>query len=213
MKKMFLASEFGYSGDLLKEKSQYLADKPKVAYISNAADLDSDREWMNHNRDMFLKLGFEIINIDLRILKFEKLNEALLSTDAVYMEGGNTFYLLDICNKSGFTYIIKDLIINKDKLYIGTSAGSVIAGPNIEFSKFLDDPSAAPELADFTGLGLVNFEVIPHIGNDDFFKLNENCYNDLFKNLKNYKYPHICLRDNQAVWVENDKFEILNYEF
>jgi len=209
MSKLFLASEFGYSGDLLKRRLKRFPKNPKVAYIANAADLEEDHTWMNHNRGKFKDLGFEIANIDLCTLQNEALREKLEQMDAIYVEGGNTFYLLDICNKSGFTKIVKELVDKKDKLYIGTSAGSIIAGPNIESSKYLDDLSVAPKLKNFSGFNLVNFLIIPHIGNGDFYKQFENNYFELFENLKNYEYPHICLRDNQAVWVENNKIEIV----
>ena len=209
MSKLFLASEFGYSGNLLREKLKGFPKNPKVAYIANAADLDDDQIWMTHNREKFIDLGFEIIDVDLRVTQHDNLKEKLEQMDTVYVEGGNTFYLLDISNKSGFTKIIQDLVNKKNKLYIGTSAGSIVAGPNTESTKYLDDLSVVPNFKNFTGFGLVNFVVIPHIGNDDFYRQFEDNYFEMFKNLKMYDYPHICLRDNQAIWAEDNKIEIV----
>lgn len=200
--RLFLTSEFAYSGDYLKQTLPLEEKKHTVAYVANAADLDSDKSWMQHNRDKFLKLGFEIKDIDLKELDHTKLREKLEEVDAIYVEGGNTFYLLHLSNESGFTEIVKDLVINHEKLYIGTSTGSIIAGPNIESTTYIDDLSVVPDLIDYAAFKLVNFVIIPHIGNDEFFKEYEKEYNKLFANLKNYPYPHICLRDNQAVWVE-----------
>ncbi len=69
-----------------------------------------------------------------------------------------------------------DKIISKQvklgKLYIGESAGAIIASPDAEYMRSVNfDPiEKAPELKDCTSLDLVDFYTIPHYGNFPFKK-------------------------------------------
>ena len=180
MKRLLLTSEFAQSGDYLKKVLPSKEQKMSVAYIANAADMDDDKSWMNVNRDKFKELGYHIIDIDLREVQHQELSE-----------------------------MIHELVDTEEILYIGTSAGSIIAGPNIESTKFIDEPEDAPELQNYTSFDLVNFVTVPHVGTGDFYYEYEKGYFELFHNLKHSPYPHICLKDNQAVWVEGNSFKII----
>jgi len=77
--------------------------------------------------------------------------------------------------KSGFDKVLRELAqIERvdlrglsEKVYIGSSAGSIIAGPNIEPIKSFDDPSAA-KLDSYDAIGLVDFVVLPHWGKEKY---------------------------------------------
>ncbi|MEV9642756.1 Type 1 glutamine amidotransferase-like domain-containing protein [Aliarcobacter butzleri] len=88
------------------------------------------------------------------------------------MTGGNTFFLLQELKKTGADKIIIDEI-NKGKLYIGESAGAIVTSANVEYAKRMDDVKKAPNLAEFSGLNLVDFYVIPHYTNFPFEKTVE----------------------------------------
>lgn len=56
--------------------------------------------------------------------------------------------------------------INKWKLYIETSAGSIIVGKDIGYVKYMDDLKEAPQLnGDFSALLVVDFYVVPYVAN------------------------------------------------
>ena len=61
------------------------------------------------------------------------------------------------------------------KLYIGESAGAIIASPDTEYMRSVNfDPiEKAPDLKDCTSLDLVDFYTIPHYGNFPFKKKGE----------------------------------------
>ncbi len=208
MKRLFLTSSLEGSADFLKQVLPLSTKKHSVAYIANAADLEKDISWTQATQDKLKELNFEIVPIDLRQIQYEELLQALSQLDAVYVEGGHNVYLLEISNKSGFTGIARDLVLNHDKLYMGTSAGSILAGPSVESTMILDDPYKT-DLTSYDALGLVEFAVIPHVGGE--FNLSKpKEYLQMYSELANYPYPHICLRDNQAVWVEDDKIQIVS---
>jgi peptidase E len=71
--------------------------------------------------------------------------EQAMEFDAVYFTGGDTGFLLRRLKETGFDEIIKHLVC-VNKVFVGASAGSLIATPNI----------AEPHKKDTAGLCLVN---------------------------------------------------------
>ena len=87
---------------------------------------------------------------------------AIEQTDAIFIGGGNTFRLL----KALEDLDLLDPIRRKVKggaPYIGSSAGSNVAGPTIKTTK--DMPIVQP--CSFDSLGLVPFQISPHFQDPD----------------------------------------------
>jgi len=166
--KLYLTSVASQS---LAEIVPDLPQKPeelKVAFIPTAADTyaKDNRPWFDADRDKFIELGFQIEDFDLKGKSEEEVREALSKSDVIFVSGGNTFYLLEHVKKSGFDKVLRE-ISKSDKIYIGSSAGSIIVGPNIEPIKSFDDPSAA-NLDSYDGFGLVDFVILPHWGREKY---------------------------------------------
>ena len=202
MKKLFLTST-----GLPKETRNYflkLLDKdPKittVAFIPTAADPEEDKWFVNSAIDEILEIGMKIVELDLKKENKESLNSKLANCDVIYVNGGNTFYLMDWVRKSGFDQVITKLI-NEGKIYVGVSAGSIIPGPNIEVAGWWDGDKNIVNLTDFKGLNLVNFAVSPHFVESDR-KL-------LLQMSKKVDYPIAALNNLQAVMIVNEKIEIV----
>jgi dipeptidase E len=91
----------------------------------------------------------------------------------VGVEGGNTFFLLQELKRSGADKLIVEHI-NRGKIYIGASAGSMIVSKDIEYAKYMDDPAVAEDLNnDFSALSIVDFYIVPHYANFPFKKAAE----------------------------------------
>lgn len=121
------------------------------------------------------------------------------------MSGGNTLYLLQQSQKTGFVDVVKDLVLNQGKTYIGTSAGSIIAGKKCP--DYLLNPDETLAIENMNGYGFVNFTVIPHWGSKYFRELYlqgrlEIAYRD-------DQVPFIVLTDTQYVHVVDGKSEII----
>ena len=127
--------------------------------------------------------------------------QQLEEVELIIIGGGNTFQLLDESRKSSFDNWLIDNIASK--VYMGTSAGSIIMTPNIGIASVDDGDENTPGITDLTGLKLIDFEVSPHtpeavsvIANRQYSKTTQN---------------KLLLMDNQtAVKIAGDAVEIIS---
>jgi len=169
-----------------------------LAFIPTAADPYQDKWFMQKDLEVLTALGFNINIVDLKkdpaLVKMD-----LVNSQIIYFGGGNTFYLLDWVRKSGVDKYLKDLL-NQNHYYVGASAGSILAGPDIAISGW--DPSWDSNdvrLNDTTGLAIVPFAISPH------FTEKERPV------LENHKtdYQVIPITDNQAVYWNDGFWQII----
>ena len=83
--------------------------------------------------------------------------KAVEETDAIFIGGGNTFRLLKALQDLDLIEAIRRKV-GSGAPYIGSSAGSNVAGPTIKTTK--DMPIVQPR--SFDSLGLVPFQISPH---------------------------------------------------
>jgi dipeptidase E len=83
--------------------------------------------------------------------------KAIRETDAIFIGGGNTFRLLKALQDLEVIDLIRERIANRGA-YIGSSAGSNVAGPTIKTTN--DMPIVQPQ--SFNALRLVPFQLNPH---------------------------------------------------
>jgi dipeptidase E len=88
--------------------------------------------------------------------------KAVAETDAIFIGGGNTFRLLKSLQDSDLIEPIRRRV-RAGAPYIGSSAGSNVAGPTIKTTK--DMPIVQPR--SFDALGLVPFQISPHYQDPD----------------------------------------------
>jgi dipeptidase E len=150
--------------DLLDKKP----DESRVVFVTTAAKPYGDNvPWMHADIESLKALGCNVELIDIQGMNEEGLREKLENCDVIFVSGGNTYFLLDQAVKSGFFKLAKELV-EKGKIYAGTSAGSILATPTIDSAKDADDASVAPDLKDLTGLGFVDFCIIPHYDKKEY---------------------------------------------
>ena len=125
------------------------------------------------------------------------------NNDFIYVSGGNTFYLLQELKRNGLLSLIKQKV-QDGMLYIGESAGAIIACPDISYNQIMDDKTVATELTNYSGMGLVDYYVLPHNGEFPFVETTA-------QTIKVYgeKINLVPLNNSQAVIVENEDFSIL----
>jgi dipeptidase E len=195
---------------LLSNKNEiirkYLPSGKKVGFVPTASELDNDRWYMEKDRKKLIELGYNVIDIEVTYETTEKIKEKINNSDALFIAGGNSFYLLQQLKSKNIVEVINDFV-NSNKLYMGASAGAVIACPTIEVVKELDEPKEAPFLESYTALNLVDFYILPHYNNEKF-----NLKADLIEK-KYSNFDFIKLTDNQAIIVsDRNSFEVVETE-
>ena len=176
------------------------ADQIKIAHIITASKAEQDISYLERENRIMKELGFNVENIDIEGKSENELRVLLDGKDIIYVQGGNTFYLLKCVKESGFDTVVKELI-KKGIIYIGVSAGSYIACPTIEMAcwKHLDRNTVG--LTDLTGINLVPFLVSAH------FSLE---YSSILKQeILNSKFPVKILDDNQAILVRGGNYKLV----
>ncbi|KAB1636161.1 Type 1 glutamine amidotransferase-like domain-containing protein [Pseudoclavibacter terrae] len=133
----------------------------RLGYIDDAQAAFSEAPFVRAERDAVAKLGHEILGITVRNLDPAEFERVLEGLDAVYAASGSTFALLEALRVSGCDVPLVRFV-RAGLPYVGSSAGSIIAGPDITPASLMDDPADAPTLTDLAGLGLVEQTVIPH---------------------------------------------------
>lgn len=104
--------------------------------------------------DACVQLGFLRENI---ILSGEgRLNE---DVDYVYVSEGNTFVILDYIRKHGLVAYIQEWVRN-GTVYIGASAGAMIAGDEIRLAEDFDSNTVG--MRNYDALKLFDGAIIPH---------------------------------------------------
>lgn len=96
--------------------------------------------------------------------------KVLATHNTIMIGGGNTFHLLNESRITGFDRWIKE---NKDdKVFIGTSAGSILMTPSIAVAAVDDGDENTSGIKNLKGLALIDFEVSPHTPEDVTVKGN-----------------------------------------
>ncbi len=205
--KLFLTSSSNFTIHLLAGLANIKPERTKVGFINNACDLNNDPLWVKDEYDAYEKSAYKLEKVDLNEYESNNLKKKLESFDIIHIAGGNTYYLQKILIKSGAFEIIPEILKNdSSKIYIGSSAGSMIAGPNIELGGSKEELDEAGEMEHFKGMNLVEFEIFPHWGRKDFKEEYQESYEAMYM----AKYPILTLEDNKAVWVNNDMLEIID---
>ncbi len=202
MKKLFLTSA-GLPPETTEEFLRLLSKNSKytkVCFIATASDPEKDKWYVEKDKERLLELGFEITEVDLKQENEKSLSEKLEKFDVVYVEGGNTFYLLKYVKESGFDKAISKFL-EGGGIYVGVSAGTMIAGLNIESAGWKHMDKNIVNLKDLTGLKLVPFVISVHI--------DETNLDIIKKCASKANYPVIAITDKQAILVENNKQRIV----
>ncbi|WP_315274537.1 Type 1 glutamine amidotransferase-like domain-containing protein [Prevotella histicola] len=161
MKRLFLTSSFSLVAKLFEDFAGEPVKGKKLAFIPTASLVEKVRFYVDDDRKAFEKLGLIIEELEVSTATTEEIATALERNDYIFISGGNTFYLMQELKKKGADKLLIEQI-NNGKLYIGTSAGSVIASPTVEFVSDIDETKKAPELTDYSGLHLIDFYFLPH---------------------------------------------------
>ena len=200
---MILTSSLYESIELVKNFLDKNTKSKKILFIPTATNVDEYKKYIHLTQKVFEDFGYEVENFDVSIFSEEIAKEKLSEVKIVFISGGNTFYLLQELKRKNLISYLKERIEN-GLLYIGESAGSVIAAPDIEYASIVDDKTFATELDDYIGLNLVDFYIVPHFEEEPFVESSRNTV-ELYKDKLDLKL----INNKEAILVENNNFTII----
>lgn len=202
-KKLFLSSSFKDVATLLSGFAGNL-DGKRVCFIPTASAVEKFAFYVKSGKKALEKMGLIVDALELSTATAEEIKLKISRNDIVYLTGGNTFFLMQEMKRTGADKLIIDEV-NSGKLYIGESAGSIITAPNIGYVSSMDSPKKAPDLDDFTALGLVDFYTVPHYTNQPFKKIAHKIVDDYASrlNLRPISNNEVILVDGNEVTVKS----------
>ena len=153
------------AGMQVKDEIIKLLQKPAyditVAFITTASKQEEDTSYVDRDRITMQELGFNIEEIDIEGKKEKQLMKLFGLKDIIFVEGGNTFFLLKCMRESGFEKVMKKLL-KQGKVYIGASAGSIVVGRTIKTAGWKDSDKNTVGLKNLKGLNFAPFDIFVH---------------------------------------------------
>lgn len=202
MKKLILVSMLYQVTDLVQTITPELEGKT-VTYIPTAGIAEDVEGMVEEETSTLESLGMTVDVLEVSSASYDSIVNSLTKNDIIFVGGGNTFFLLQELRRSGADQIlIRE--VEKGKLYIGESAGSIITCPDIGYCADMDSPEKAPDLTDYAGLNLVDFYIVPHIGNAEMGEAAEKAVEKYSSELELK-----AITDEQVILVEEGRVEIL----
>lgn len=202
MKKLILVSMLYKVTDLVRTITPELEGKT-VTYIPTACIAEDVEGMVEEETSTLESLGMTVDVLEVSSASYDSIVNSLTKNDIIFVGGGNTFFLLQELRRSGADQIlIRE--VEKGKLYIGESAGSIITCPDIGYCAEMDSPEKAPDLIDYAGLNLVDFYIVPHIGNAEMGEAAEKAVEKYSSELELK-----AITDEQVILVEEGRVEIL----
>lgn len=200
-----LLTSAGITNDSIKSALISLVRKTpratKIGFIPTAANAEpGNKDWFLAQLDDLRKAGYTWIDIIDPTVPEINWRNRLREVDVLFVSGGNTFYLLDQFRKTGFDKYLNQ--VGREKIYVGVSAGTIIATPTIEIASMPPGDMNLPGIENLRALRYVNFEVEPHCDNRRFSSVEYYS-----KTRSNQVYG---IDDQTAIKVNDDKLEVVS---
>lgn len=188
----------GLSNQKIIDRFLGIFDKnPKESNLLVVAYGQTEKEnfYINEAKKEVEALGFNTTVLNMN-------NESDLSElkdfDAIYVCGGNTYSILNKMKETEVYGFIKSQV-KKGAVYIGVSAGSIIAGSDIEIAGWgVDGDTNDVGLEDISGFNFTDISIFPHFEESQHADEVEE-----FK--KKVDYPVQELTDEQALIISESQ--------
>lgn len=164
MKISFVTSGFpnGFTDEFMKEFRKYLTNNQNFVFI--ASDF-SAHDTTVYYKDLILQLfqdkGIVFENtfvVDNEIDSTTAIS-LIKNADVVWLSGGNTLLQMEAIRNHGLIKVLQQ----RNGITIGLSAGAINMAKRVVLAKDIDD--GIPELSIYDGIGLVDFNIEPHLNN------------------------------------------------
>lgn len=205
-----LLTSAGITNNAIAQALSELAGKPlselSIIHIITAANPEKDdKNWIINDLVNLQKQNFKFIDIlDVNGVTREVWQERLSACDIISFEGGNEQYLAHVFEKIGMKEFI--LSVLDTKVYMGTSAGSMVAGHFSPAANAVVYPEDTISSTPVDSLGLSDIVFIPHLNSQLFPHVRK----DILKNIKTgAMLPIYATDDATAITVVDTQIKIV----
>jgi dipeptidase E len=189
----------GYLEYAESELRDFLGDVQRVLFVPFA--LHDHAGYASKVRARFETLGFELQSLH----ETSDPKTSIEGSEAIFIGGGNTFRLLKALYDRDLVAAIRDRVTT-GLPYIGSSAGSNVAGPTIRTTN--DMPIVEPP--SFEALGLFSWQINPHYLDPipGSTHMGETREERILQFLEENETPVIGLREGAILRLENGACEL-----
>ena len=139
-----------------------LPPSPRIGYLPSSPD--RDRAWFRQVEAYYGRYGAALAFFGVEDDFDSARLPDLFESDAIHLTGGNTFQFAYWLRQRGLFDPLREFA-ERGGMLIGVSAGAILMTPDISTSSLCGD-QPYPGLASMSGLRLVDFHVVPHVGED-----------------------------------------------
>ena len=156
--KLILHSDqsFELTGERDKELLRSLTGKksPRILYVASVRNARS--KVFEEKKSYYTKLGFpEVTLLEPEYLTTEDIRTALSSAEVVHLSGGDVIAFAQRLKRTGCDVLLKEFV-TRGGVLVGVSAGAMILSSSFKTATLFR------ERGEFFGLGLIDFEIVPH---------------------------------------------------
>lgn len=200
--RLFLASE-GSDSRTTEKLEKYIGgfEGKSVVYIPTARNgTDKFDNWRSSSTWEFLQNSeMDISAVQLEDYKDNIDPKLFENKDIIWFSGGASGYLMYWIRRTGLDLLLPKIL--ERSLYVGSSAGSMITGPDLKIADWYIGETERGA-SDIPSLKLVNFDFYPHY--------EDNLYNEIKKRYKGNKI--YLVKNGEVVVVENSGVKVLGEE-
>ena len=210
--KLILASQ-GFTTDEIENKVAKIVGKPaneiNIAIINETAyylSAEKSKRWLIEELSNIEKhIGGRIDFVNFITQSKTELEKRLMNSDIVYLVGGKQHIYSKLFHETNTVDLIKE--VSEKRVIMGTSAGSIVLGRQIESKKFWNlRYNCNFEDFEYKELGLVPFNIVPHYLRKDHFKWTKEFLSDT---LKDNPFKVYAITGRQAVAYIHGKIEYI----
>lgn len=196
-----ISSEENISKELVKE---YDTQNPKVIFITTGSNPDTgNKQWVNDAQNAMKEAGFEIVEYDLEDDKcYEDFIVDFKEVDGIHLGGGLPEHLLLWIQRTELDKFLQENPFNQ--IISGASAGAIVLTHSIKNLIHWEQENLG--LTSYEGVGLIPFEILPHIGEKKEKENQVRCFQSSCETEQNGVY----LNDHSYLVVENSKFRVVD---
>jgi len=180
-----------------------------IAVINEASAVEfGDHRWaIDTLKNLADNFGGSIEIVHLMAISKDQIRERINANDMVFVLGGNTEWLKIVFEKTGFLEILPGIL--KNKLYVGSSAGSMILGHRPSY-KIQDQMYGAAEYFGVESyLDILDLSVLPHFESAKDNRNKEWATDES----KSADYPVYAISDSAAIVVDGYKISVIGNDY